>query len=256
MPIDRLPDLGLEVSEGIGRHGVVGVLRNGPGPVVLLRAELDALPILEQTGLPYQSTQYMEDWWGRRQPVMHACGHDMHMANLMGAEEIHAGKPGSDWVSHLDIVLDVKAYDPAIRTKLIDGIKEVVEREASDSGANKAPEITTSVRAPLTSNDATLPDQLQIVFSGFFGSQNVLNDLPSHPCEDFSRLATAVDAPYVFWWIGRADPADLRRAREEGRLLDAIPIEQSPFNAPLIYPTLETGIHAFSLAALSVLRAR
>jgi metal-dependent amidase/aminoacylase/carboxypeptidase family protein len=54
-------------------------------------------------------------------------------------EEIHAGEPGADWVSHADIVLDVKAYDPAIRSRLMDGIKEVVEREASASGAKKKP---------------------------------------------------------------------------------------------------------------------
>ena len=65
-----------EVVEGIGKTGVVGVLRNGDGPSIGLRADMDALPILEETGLPYQS---------RHDGVMHACGHDGHTAMLLGA---------------------------------------------------------------------------------------------------------------------------------------------------------------------------
>ncbi|NJQ06830.1 amidohydrolase [Streptomyces lonarensis] len=71
-----LTDEGCSVTTGIGGHGVVGVLRNGDGPTVLLRAELDALPVAEQTGLPYASTV---------PGVMHACGHDLHLAALAGA---------------------------------------------------------------------------------------------------------------------------------------------------------------------------
>jgi amidohydrolase len=81
----RLRDLGYQVTEGVGRTGVVGVLRNGEGPVAALRADMDALPVLEQTGLPYASTS----------PVMHACGHDMHVACLLGAAAELAADPGS-----------------------------------------------------------------------------------------------------------------------------------------------------------------
>lgn len=61
------------------------MLRNGDGPTVLLRAELDALPIEQDTGLPYASTKRMANSWGRDQPTMHACGHDVHMTCLMAA---------------------------------------------------------------------------------------------------------------------------------------------------------------------------
>lgn len=71
-----LRDLGLEVIEGVGGTGVVGVLRNGPGPTVALRADMDALPVAEETGLPYSSTV---------DGVMHACGHDVHVTCLLGA---------------------------------------------------------------------------------------------------------------------------------------------------------------------------
>jgi hippurate hydrolase len=80
-----LAGTGLAVTTGVGGHGVVGVLDNGPGPVVLLRAELDALPVREETGLPYASTATGTGADGSPVPVMHACGHDLHLAAAAGA---------------------------------------------------------------------------------------------------------------------------------------------------------------------------
>ena len=82
---DHLAVDGYAVTRGVGGHGVVGVLRNGPGPVVLLRTELDALPVREETGLPYASTVTAPGPDGVPVPVMHACGHDVHMACAAGA---------------------------------------------------------------------------------------------------------------------------------------------------------------------------
>ena len=79
-----------EVVEEVGVTGVVGVLRNGEGPVVMLRADFDALPVHEQTGLPYASTTRAVDHEGREVPVMHACGHDMHATCLVGAADLLA----------------------------------------------------------------------------------------------------------------------------------------------------------------------
>lgn len=80
---------GLEVRTNIGGHGVVGVLRNGIGKTVLLRADMDALPMREQTGLEYASTKRMVDVADNiEKPVMHACGHDMHIASLLAASEL------------------------------------------------------------------------------------------------------------------------------------------------------------------------
>ncbi|HEY6105987.1 MAG TPA: amidohydrolase, partial [Anaeromyxobacteraceae bacterium] len=72
----RLRALGFEVTEKVGGHGVVGVLRNVKGPTVMLRTDLDALPVKEQTGLPYASAVTATDPSGATVPVMHACGHD------------------------------------------------------------------------------------------------------------------------------------------------------------------------------------
>ena len=81
----ELRALGIDVTEKVGRTGVVGVLRNGPGPTVLLRTDMDALPLKETTGVPYASTAIVKDLQGRDQPAMHACGHDVHMTSLIGA---------------------------------------------------------------------------------------------------------------------------------------------------------------------------
>src|SRR6266516_7821595 len=86
----RLRTLGYEVTEHVGGNGIVALLKNGPGPTVMLRTELDALPVEEKTGLPYASKIHTKDDAGHDVPVMHACGHDLHMASLIGTSTIMA----------------------------------------------------------------------------------------------------------------------------------------------------------------------
>ena len=87
---DELRKAGYEVATGVGKHGVVGVLRNGSGPTVLVRTDMDALPVKEQTGLPYASSAMAKDENGKDVPVMHACGHDMNMTCVLGAARVLA----------------------------------------------------------------------------------------------------------------------------------------------------------------------
>jgi len=87
---DYIGALGYEVTSGVGVTGVVGVLRNGQGPTVMLRADMDALPMAENTGLPYASTAKAKDDDGVEVDVAHSCGHDLHVAWLMGASRILA----------------------------------------------------------------------------------------------------------------------------------------------------------------------
>ncbi len=87
---EQLTRSGYEVTTGVGGTGVVGVLRNGDGPTVALRADMDALPVREQTGLPYASEVVATDPSGRDVPVMHACGHDAHTTCLIGAADLLA----------------------------------------------------------------------------------------------------------------------------------------------------------------------
>ena len=107
---DRLRGAGYDVTDGIGQTGVVGLLRNGEGPTVMLRADMDALPVREQTGLPYASTQTATDSTGKIVPVMHACGHDMHVTWLIGAATLLA-KTRDAWEGTLMLV-----FQPAEET--------------------------------------------------------------------------------------------------------------------------------------------
>jgi amidohydrolase len=86
----RLKALGFDVTEDVGGHGIVGVLRNGPGPTILVRTDMDALPVKEQTGLVYASTVTTKNDAGETVSVMHACGHDIHMASWVGAANLLA----------------------------------------------------------------------------------------------------------------------------------------------------------------------
>ena len=118
----RLRDLGYETATGVGRTGVVGVLRNGAGPTALLRADMDALPVTERTGLPYASTARGTDGDGREVPVMHACGHDVHVTCLLGAAaELAANR--SSWRGTLLLVFQpAEEAGQGARAMLDDGL--------------------------------------------------------------------------------------------------------------------------------------
>ncbi len=115
----RLRDLGYTVTEGVGGTGVVAILKNGAGPTVMLRTELDALPVEEKTGLSYASKVHTQDDSGHDVPVMHACGHDLHMAALVATADIMAhskqswhgtlmliGQPAEETISGAKRMLD------------------------------------------------------------------------------------------------------------------------------------------------------
>lgn len=116
---ERLAASGYEVTAGIGGTGVVGVLRNGDGPVVLLRADMDALPVREDTGLEYASTATAVDGAGDTVPVMHACGHDMHVTCLLGAADLLAAGR-EQWSGTL-----VALFQPA--EELGDGARRMID---------------------------------------------------------------------------------------------------------------------------------
>lgn len=124
----RLRRDGFEVTTGIGGHGVVGVMRNGPGFTVLLRAELDALPIKEETGLAYASSAVAPDPAGGEVPVMHACGHDLHLACLAGAATLLAADRGR-WQGTL-VVVGQPAEETlrGARAMLADGLYDLTGR--------------------------------------------------------------------------------------------------------------------------------
>ncbi|HYN30098.1 MAG TPA: amidohydrolase [Dermatophilaceae bacterium] len=120
---DRLTRFGYEVTTGVGRTGVVGILRNGDGPTALLRADMDGLPVAEATGLPYASTDVAPGEAGDV-PVMHACGHDMHVTALLGAAEQLADDTNS-WAGTLMLVFQpAEELGAGAQAMLDDGVFE------------------------------------------------------------------------------------------------------------------------------------
>jgi hippurate hydrolase len=100
----RARALGFEVTEGVGKTGVVAVLRNGEGPTVMLRADMDGLPVIEQTGLPFASKRRAVPATGIETGVMHACGHDTHMAAWVGTAQLLAERR-DQWSGTLVMIL-------------------------------------------------------------------------------------------------------------------------------------------------------
>ncbi|MCG5214900.1 amidohydrolase [Streptosporangium sp. KLBMP 9127] len=373
----RLRDAGFEVTTGVGRTGVVGVLRNGEGPTVALRADMDALPVRERTGLPYASTATGRDADGERIPLMHACGHDMHVTWLCGAadllasgrehwrgtvlalfqpaEELGAGAlamlddgllerfpvPGVVLGQHLfphpagtllhragevmatadsieirlhgrgshgsqpergvdpvvlaaatvmrlqtiisrevspleravltvarlraghkenvipdeaSITLNVRTFSAKVRDDVLSAIRRVVEGEARVSGAPRDPEFRTLSEFPLTVNDPAATERVAAAFTARFGADRVREMEPMMGSEDFGLFGTRAGAPSVFWGVGGADPDVYARAEQAGRLAEDVPGNHSPFFAPVVEPTLSTGVEALVTAALAWLR--
>ena len=115
----RLRAAGFQVHEKVGGTGVVGVLRNAEGPTVLLRADMDALPVREQTGLDYASTAIAKDEDGNDVPVMHACGHDVHVTCLLGAAHLLADRQDA-WAGTV-----VTVFQPA--EEVADGARTMLD---------------------------------------------------------------------------------------------------------------------------------
>lgn len=100
---EEISALGYEVTEGVGGTGIVAVMKNGPGPTIMIRADMDGLPIKEDSGLAYASTAMQVDESGVERPVMHACGHDVHITALVGTARQMAER-SEDWSGTLILI--------------------------------------------------------------------------------------------------------------------------------------------------------
>jgi amidohydrolase len=100
---EEIRGFGYEVTEGVGGTGIVAVMKNGPGPTIMIRADMDGLPVKEQSGLEYASTATQVDEAGIEQPVMHACGHDVHITALVGTARQMAER-SEDWSGTLVLI--------------------------------------------------------------------------------------------------------------------------------------------------------
>ncbi len=369
----RLSASDVELHTGVGGTGVVGLIRNGKGPVVMLRADMDALPVAEATGLDYASTTTVTDGDGREVSVMHACGHDMHVACLLGAVHLlatgrsrwrgtvvavfqpaeetgdgaramiddglagllpevdvalaqhvlpapaglvgtHAGptlsaadslritvhgrgahgsmpqasvdpvvlaamivvrlqtvvaretRPGEPVVvtvgslragtksnvipDHAVIELNVRSYSEQTRAATLDAVRRIVDGECRASGSPSPADYDLFDHFPLTENDPETTQRVSAAFASFFGDRS--GPMPAQSAsEDFSDIPTALGIPYCYWGIGGTDPQLYRRAEQAGRVAQDIPVNHSALFAPVIQPTLDTGIEAMVVAALA-----
>lgn len=351
----RLASYGYDVQQIGG--GVVGVLANGDGPAVLFRADIDALPVEEATGLPYASEV---------PGVMHACGHDVHITAGLGAAallaesrdawsgtyialfqpaeetaegarsmvadglvdriprpdvalaqhvlanpaagEVGAGSgPMLSTAASLEITvfgngshgsmphlgidpvllassivvrlqgivareiapsefavvtvgsikagttaniipdravlkLNTRAYDLAVRDRLLAAIERIVRAECDASGSPRAPEIEVHDRYPLTDNDAEVTARVTEAFVAHFGPDRVKRLDPITASEDFSVIPDAFGIPYCYWGFGGFTPAQ-----------QAYP-NHNPAFGPAMQPTLRTGTEAAVTAILASLR--
>ncbi|TAM59973.1 amidohydrolase [bacterium] len=372
-----LRGMGYDVTTGVGTTGVVGLLRNGDGPTVMLRADMDALPIEEATGLPYASKVTEIDADGKTVPVGHMCGHDIHVTWLAGVATLFAqardswqgtlmvvfqpgeetaqgakamiddnlvtrfptplvtlgqhvmlgaagdvagsagpitsaadslqirlfgrGAHGSMPQASIDpvvmaaatvmrlqaivsrevaaaeaavvtigvlqagtkenvipddaiIKLNVRTFDPGVRTRVLAAIERIVNAEAEASGAPRKPEITPLDQYPLNVNDEAASNRVAAAFRAHFPKPQVHHTGAAPASEDFGCFGTAWHVPSVYWFVGGTDPKMYADAKAAGTL-NTLPVNHSPQFAPVLHPTLETGVEAMVVAALAWLQA-
>lgn len=165
---DELRALGAEVTIGVGGHGVVGVLRSadGRGPVLMLRADMDALPIVEQTGLPYASAVRVKDDRGTTVGVMHACGHDVHMAALIGALRCLSGRPDRWSGTILAVFQPAEEKGGGARALLADGLFTRFPRPAAAVALHCAADRATGSVACLAGPTHANVDSVDITIRG------------------------------------------------------------------------------------------
>lgn len=368
-----LETLEFEVTTGVGVTGVVGILRNGNGPVVMLRADMDALPVKEKSGLPYASQVVATDRQGKQVSVMHACGHDIHMTCVAGAAKV-LSKNRNFWQGTLmivfqpaeetsegaigmvndgfykrfptpDIILgqhvintpvgtiawstgpatstgdslhirlfgrgshgavpensidpvvmaaavvmrlqtivsrevpaseaaivtigslqagtmeniipneailkvNVRTYEEGIRQRVLSAIERIVHAEASASGAEAPPEITTINHFSLVANEIKATHKLVEAFRTHFPAGMVKESKPTKMSDDFGEFNLGSTIPSVYWFIGSTNPTVYEKYVAENRLAE-LPTNHNPKFAPLPEPTIENGVMAMTAGALA-----
>lgn len=145
------------------------------------------------------------------------------------------------------IKLNVRTFDAGVRTRVLAAIERIVNAEAEASGAPRKPEITTLDHYPLNVNDRDASKRVVDAFRDHFGTARVRETGPAPASEDFGSFGTEWQAPSVFWFVGGTDPDAYAKARDANQL-NELPVNHSPKFAPVIHPTLETGIEALVVA--------
>src|SRR6201996_1147444 len=148
------------------------------------------------------------------------------------------------------IKLNVRTFDTGVRKHVLAAIERIVNAEAEASGAARKPEITPLDRYPLNVNDETASNRIAAAFRGYFSADRVKHTRPAPASEDFGCFGTAWQVPSVFWFVGGNDPQSYAKAKAAGKL-NELPVNHSPKFAPVLHPTLETGVEALVVGALA-----
>lgn len=146
------------------------------------------------------------------------------------------------------IKLNVRTFDEGVRTRVLAAIKRIVEAEAQASGAPKPPEITPLDRYPLVKNDPDATKRVLNAFKQHFPAERIEPGEPTPASEDFGSFGTQWHVPSVFWFVGGTDPQTYAKAKESGTM-SQIPTNHNPRFAPVLHPTLETGVETLVTAA-------
>jgi amidohydrolase len=152
------------------------------------------------------------------------------------------------------IKLNVRTFDEGVRKRVLAAIERIVIAEAEASGALKKPEITPLDRYPLVRNDPEAAKRVGDAFRRYFPADRVQETGPTTASEDFGSFGAEWGVPSVFWFVGGTDPSVYTKAQTEGKIGD-IPTNHNPRFAPVIHPTLETGVEALVVAAQAWLSA-
>ena len=148
--------------------------------------------------------------------------------------------------------INIRTFDEAVRDRVLKSVSRIIRAECQAGNSPKEPLIEPTTRFPLTDNDVTVNEKLSKAFDAHFGDKHMANLPNVLGSEDFGILGSAVGKPYVFWFFGGHDEAFYKKMKGEGRE-DEIPVNHSPFFAPVIQPTLATGVDALVVAALTFL---
>jgi hippurate hydrolase len=146
------------------------------------------------------------------------------------------------------IKLNVRSFDEGVRKHVLDAIRRIVEAEAQASGSPKAPEITPLDQYQLVRNDPVATDKVREAFRAQFGGDRVVDIPPISASEDFGSFGSESHTPSVFWTVGGTDRETYDQAKKRGRLSE-LPTNHNPRFAPVIHPTLETGVETLRAAA-------
>ncbi len=180
---------------------------------------------------------------------------------VVSVGSLHAGTKENIIPDEASIKLNVRTFDPKVRERVLDSIKRIAIAEANASGAPRPPEFRPLNQFPALTNDPESTGRTVAALVGQFGEKRVV-ELPALPgSEDFGIFGTAAGAPSVYWFFGGADPELFKVDGRDGKvglgdLSGKVPVNHSPMFAPVIEPTLTTGVEALVAAALAWLRPR